>query len=96
VVRQHAATIVGERERVLDAMRRLPGLTVFPSGANFFLMRAEQRGEAVWRALGARGVLVRNFSRAPHLADCLRVTIGTPGENDLFLQALGAILAREG
>ena len=93
VVRQHAATIVGERERVLDALRRLPGLTVFPSGANFFLMRAEQRGEAVWRLLAARGVLVRNFSRAPHLADCLRVTIGTPGENDLFLQALGAILA---
>jgi len=93
VVRRHAATIVGERERVLDALRRLPGLTVFPSGANFFLMRAGQPGEAVWRALAARGVLVRDFSRAPHLTDCLRVTIGTPEENDRFLQALGAILA---
>jgi histidinol-phosphate aminotransferase len=93
VVRQHAATIVRERERVLRALRRLPGLRVFPSGANFFLMRAAQPGQALWRALLERGVLVRDFSRAPHLSDCLRVTIGTPEENDLFLQALGAILA---
>ncbi len=96
VVRRHAATVVGERERVLQALRRLPGLTVFPSGANFFLMRAGLPGETVWRALLARKVLVRNFSRAPHLGECLRVTIGTPEENDLFLQALTAILATGG
>jgi len=96
VVRRHAATVVGERERVLRALRGQPGLTVFPSGANFFLMRASIPGETVWRALLARGVLVRNFSRAPHLGECLRVTIGTPEENDLFLQALTAILATGG
>ena len=108
VVRQHAATIVRERDRVLAALQRMAGLTVFPSGANFILMRVNGSGgsggpggsggsgEAVWRALLAQGVLVRNFSRAPHLAECLRVTIGTPEENDLFLQALGAVLAAGG
>jgi histidinol-phosphate aminotransferase len=93
VVRQHAATIVRERDRVREALAQMAGLTVFPSGANFILMRADRPGDAVWKALLARGVLVRNFSRAPHLAECLRVTIGTPEENDLFLQALGAVLA---
>jgi histidinol-phosphate aminotransferase len=40
--------------------------------------------------------VVRNFSRAPHLADCLRVTVGAPGENDAFLDALADALGAKG
>jgi histidinol-phosphate aminotransferase len=81
--------IVAERERLTATMSRLP-LDVFPSGANFILFRPRgASGRAVWEALVERGVLVRDCSSWPRLADCLRVTVGTPEENDRFLAALG-------
>ena len=51
------------------------------------LFRLERAAEA-WQALYDRGVLVRDFSRAPFLEGCLRVSIGSPEENDAFLAAL--------
>ena len=71
--------------RALDELDRV---TVFPSGANFLLFRVHGDGHALWQALVERGVLVRDFSRWPRLEDCLRVTVGTPEENDAFLAAL--------
>jgi histidinol-phosphate aminotransferase len=94
VVRRRAATIVRERERVLSALQGQAGVTAYPSDANFFLMRTGRPGDEIFGELLARGILVRNFSRAPHLADCLRVTIGTRQENDLFLSALGDVLSQ--
>jgi histidinol-phosphate aminotransferase len=88
---RHAAAIVAERERVLGALALLPAVTAFPSHANFFLIRTPG-AERVFQGLLARGLLVRNFTRAPYLADCLRVTVGTPEENDAFLAALAAVL----
>lgn len=96
VVRDRAATIVKERERVLRALQGRPGVTAYPSDANFFLMRTARPGDEIFQALLSRGILVRNFSRAPHLGNCLRVTIGTPGENDLFLRALADVLGHGG
>ncbi len=96
VVRRHASTIIQERERVLGKLQHLSGITVFPSRANFFLIRTERPGDEVFQGLFERGILVRNFSRAPHLANCLRVTVGTPEENDAFLSALGAVLGHGG
>lgn len=85
---QRVAAIVAERERLSATMATLP-IDVFPSGANFILFRPRQRdGRAVWQGLLDRGVLVRDCSGWPRLADCLRVTVGTPHENDLFLDAL--------
>ena len=92
VVAAHAAAIVAERDRVLAALGTMPGVTAFPSRANFALMRTHRPGDALFADLLARGVAVRNFSRAPYLADCLRVTIGAPEENDAFLAALAAAL----
>jgi histidinol-phosphate aminotransferase len=81
--------IVAERERLIATMSAL-ALDVFPSGANFILFRPrEASGRAVWEALVERSVLVRDCSSWPRLADCLRVTVGTPEENDRFLAALG-------
>jgi histidinol-phosphate aminotransferase len=92
VVSRHAAAIVGERERVLARLGELPGVTVYPSRANFFLIRTARPGDGVFRGLLERGILVRDFSRTPALANCLRVTVGTPEENEAFLAALSAVL----
>jgi histidinol-phosphate aminotransferase len=86
--------IVAERERLAEALQRLP-VDTFPSGANFILFRPAD-GPAVWNALVDRGVLVRDCSSWPRLTNCLRVTVGTPEENDCFLDALGAALSTSG
>ena len=80
--------LVAERERVEARSRTFDGITRFESGANFVLFSVAGDGHALWERLVAQGVLVRDFSRWPRLEDCLRVTIGTPEENDAFLAAL--------
>ena len=55
--------------------------------------RRARAGAEVWRGLLERSVLVRDISAWPGLEGCLRVTIGTPAENDRFLAALGEVLA---
>jgi histidinol-phosphate aminotransferase len=85
--------IVHERQRVSAAMAELP-IDVTPSGANFVLFRPTSvPGRQVWQGLLDRDVLVRDCSGWPRLAGCLRVTIGTPNENDAFLAALSEAIA---
>ena len=87
------AYLVEERGRVAAGLERL-GLTQWPSGANFILFRPDTLpGDLLWERLVERGVLVRNCSSWPRLADCLRVTLGTGAENDAFLGALEESLA---
>ena len=89
--RVHA--IVAERQRITDVMRSLP-IDVFDSGANFVLFRPRRlAGRSVWQGLLERDVLVRDCSSWPRLDDCLRVTVGTPEENDAFLSALTEVVA---
>jgi histidinol-phosphate aminotransferase len=84
--------VVQERERLVSELADQP-VHVWPSGANFLLFRPDRLpGRAVWDGLLARGVLVRDCSGWPRLPDCLRVTIGTPEENDAFLAALAGVL----
>jgi histidinol-phosphate aminotransferase len=85
-------TIIEERERMSAALAGL-ALDVFPSGANFILFRPLHRsGREVWQELLDRSILIRDCSGWPRLADCLRVTIGTPSENAEFLSAITEIL----
>lgn len=84
--------IMSERERVSQGLAEL-GVHVWPSGANFLLFRSKKRGEEVWDGLVRRSILVRNTASWDRLDDCLRVTIGTPSENDAFLSALADVLA---
>ena len=86
------ALLVSERERIAAALARLP-LETWPSDANFLLFRPTSRpGREGWQALVDRSVLVRDCSSWPRLAGCLRVTVGTPEENDAFLAALEEVL----
>lgn len=82
-----------ERRRVEAGLRSLR-VDAFPSDANFVLFRMRDReATEVWRALVQRSVLVRDVSGWPSLSRCLRVTVGTPRENDAFLAALAEALA---
>jgi histidinol-phosphate aminotransferase len=86
------AGIVEERGRLVSALADLP-VEVWPSGANFVLFRPLYRdGAEVWQGLVDRSVLVRNCAAWPRLDGCLRVTVGTPAEDDRFLHALHEIL----
>jgi histidinol-phosphate aminotransferase len=85
--------LVHERERLVAALRGLP-VDLWPSGANFVLLRPRGRDDTeVWQGLVDRSVLVRNCSTWPRLAGCLRITVGTPEEDDAFLSALGEVLS---
>ena len=92
---QRVAAIVAERERIQTALAEL-GLDVWPSQSNFILFRttpSAMSGDDIWQRLVDRSVLVRNCSGWPRLADCLRVTVGTPPENDRFLDALSEVIS---
>lgn len=90
---QRVREIVAERERVVAGLRSLD-VDVFDSGANFVLFRPRSKGgRAIWQGLLDRSVLIRDCSGWPRLADCLRVTIGTPAEDDRFLSAITEVLS---
>jgi histidinol-phosphate aminotransferase len=86
-------TIIRERERLRERLGRISGVIVFPSHANFLLARVASAGAKVWQGLGEEGILVRHFPGAPALQDCIRITVGTPAENDLLTSTLEAIVA---
>ncbi len=89
---RQAAVIRAERDKVFAALQALPGVTPFPSEANMVLARVPQAA-AVFAGMRARGVLVKNVSGLhPLLASCLRLTIGTPEENQQMLAALTSAL----
>lgn len=89
---ERVAAIVEERGRLVTRLRDLD-VDVWPSGANFVLFRPRSGdGDGVWQGLVDRSVLVRNCASWPRLDGCLRVTIGTPDEDDRFLDALEEVL----
>ncbi|MEM7434582.1 MAG: histidinol-phosphate transaminase [Myxococcota bacterium] len=87
-----ARSIATERARLASAVAERPGLRPFPSQANFVLVGVEGDAAAVANALLKREIAVRRFANAsPRLARCLRITVGTPEENDRVVKALGEI-----
>jgi histidinol-phosphate aminotransferase len=93
VFEQQAAAIRAERERLAERLRKLPGVQPFPSDANFLLVRVPDAKRAA-DVLKERRILMRSFPGHPVLNDFLRPTIGTPEENEQFLDGLRAALAR--
>ena len=89
---KQAATIRAEREKLAAAIRELPGAHPFPSEANMILVRVPD-ARRVFDGMKARGVLIKNVSGLhPLLANCIRITIGTPEENPQTLAALRGAL----
>ncbi|MBS1187182.1 MAG: histidinol-phosphate transaminase [Burkholderiaceae bacterium] len=93
VLDYQAALLRGEREQQAAALAALPGVEVFPSSANFLLLRVAN-AQRVFEKLIERKVLIRNVGKMhPLLTDCLRVNVSTPEENRQFLDAFKACIA---
>jgi histidinol-phosphate aminotransferase len=89
---RQAALLRSEREQLQAALRALPGVTPFPSEANMILVRVPDAKRA-FEGMKSRGVLVKNISAMhPLLANCLRLTVGSPEENVRMIDALKASL----
>lgn len=90
VFAEQAANIRGERERLLAELATMPDVEAFPSQANMVLVRVNDAA-TTFLALKTAGVLVKNVSTMHALLhNCLRLTVGTPAENDQLLNALKA------
>jgi len=92
---EQTARIREEREQLYAALGATPGVTAWPSRANFILFRVPPGAAGpVFDGLKAAGVLVKRLDGShPLLADCLRVTVGTPEENARFVASLRVVLA---
>ncbi|MBA4178861.1 MAG: histidinol-phosphate transaminase [Leptothrix sp. (in: Bacteria)] len=85
---RQAALLRSERTRLMAVLAATPGVRVFPSEANMVLVRVPDSKRA-FEGMKARGVLVKHVAGLhPLLAHCLRLTVGTPAENDLMTRAL--------
>ena len=88
---QSIQLIVDERRRLMDAVRHFGFVEhVWPSAANFFLVRVTDSG-AVMRHSERERVLLRDFDGS--LANCIRITVGDPDENDRLLRTFEQIEA---
>ena len=88
LTRERVAQLRRERERMHAALQRLPGVRrVYHSQGNYLLVRFDD-AEAAFQALLGTGVVVRDQRAAPQLGDALRISLGTPQQNDRVLAAL--------
>lgn len=94
VMAARVAAVVAERERVAAVLAARGDVAVFPSAANFLLLRVADAART-FAALQAHGVLVRRQDHLPALAGCLRVSIGSRMDNDAFLAAFEAVAHEE-
>jgi len=85
---RQAALLMAERTRLLAALATLPGVQVFPSEANMVLVRVPD-SKLAFEGMKQRGVLVKHIAGLhPLLKNCLRLTVGTPDENQTMIRAL--------
>jgi histidinol-phosphate aminotransferase len=89
---RQAAILRDERDRLQSVLRALPGVTPFPSDANMILVRVPD-SQRTFEGMKQRGVLVKHVAGLhPLLANCLRLTVGTPEENALMTEAFTSSL----
>ncbi len=92
ILEEQARAIVRDRGLLEAGLDALAGARRFPSSANFVLVRVADSPRA-FEGLKARGILVKNLHGShPLLANCLRLTVGTPDENSMLLSALAGTI----
>ncbi|MGH8761667.1 MAG: histidinol-phosphate transaminase [Nitrosospira sp.] len=97
ILLHQAAAIKAERTVMSERLAALDGIEIFPTNANFILFRVTRPNVAsqVFQNLKKQGILIKNLDGShPLLKNCLRVTVGTAGENAQFLEALQASLQK--
>lgn len=86
------ATIIAERDRLMTSLARAQGvIRTWPSFANFFLIEVDD-ADALLEAASRNGILLRRFGGS--LKDCVRISVGTPDENDRLLALFDAAVVR--
>ena len=89
-VKEEIELVKSERKRVADSLSAMPCVRrVYPSDANFLLVRVDD-APAMYNRLIEHRVIVRDRSRVPGCDNCLRITIGTPEENDRMLNIIAS------
>ncbi|MCX7727070.1 MAG: histidinol-phosphate transaminase [Chitinispirillaceae bacterium] len=78
--------IIEEREKLLSSLKELP-ITVYPTSANFILIRVEN-SQRLFDYLYTKGILLRDVSNYPMLENCLRITVGKPEENQILIKSM--------
>ena len=92
LLQERVGRVVAERERMRALLQARPDVEVWPSEANFLLCQlGVGTGRKAYEGLARHGVFVRYFSH-PRLADCLRISVGTPAETDRLMEALEQVL----
>lgn len=92
VLQEQTTRLREQREVLRSQLSSLRGVTVFPSEANFLLLRVPGAAR-IFDGLRHRGILIKNLGKAHALlADCLRVTVSSPEENRQFLEAFQSLL----
>jgi histidinol-phosphate aminotransferase len=91
-VRKHVGLLMEERTKLLEGLRQIPGIHAYDSKANFILFKVRQDPRRIFQALLERNILLRDVSGYPLLSGGLRVSVGTPSENQRFLEALTEIM----
>jgi histidinol-phosphate aminotransferase len=95
VLNRGIEALIHERERVFAELQKRPAVRSFPSAANFILIRTARPALDLFDLLYGERVLVRDVSAYPLLDRCLRISIGTPEENDRFLAAFDRALEKD-
>ena len=89
---ERAATLIEQRKRLEAVVDEFPGISYYPSEANFLLCRFERRtAEEAYVELAQRGIFVRRFPQTV-LDSSLRISTGTPEQTDLLIDALRRVV----
>ncbi|MFA6550288.1 MAG: histidinol-phosphate transaminase [Candidatus Gracilibacteria bacterium] len=83
--------IVSEREKLKNILEKM-GFKVFPSEANFLLIKSKYSDKIFEKLIEKYRIIVRRFKNKPLVEDCFRITIGTPRQNDLLLKSIKKIV----
>jgi histidinol-phosphate aminotransferase len=87
-VRRSVASVAAERRRLVRELSTFQFVKkIYPSDANFLLVRCID-ARMLYQRLAQRGIIVRDRSSEPKLENCIRISVGTPEQNDLLLNAL--------
>ena len=88
IIEERVEKINNEKKRMVRELMKVPSIKVIPSEANFFLINFYKSGRDVFNRFAERGIAVRDVSAYPLLENCIRVTVGTHDENNIFLDAM--------
>jgi histidinol-phosphate aminotransferase len=92
IIGERLAVIRAEQEKLFACLKRMPFENVYPSAANFILVRCSRKPR-LFDALKKSGILVRDVSSYPMLENCLRISVGSPEENKALINAVNSFFA---